>query len=171
TATIFLMLYRSRPSPLIHFEFQEWLVDASLSASATIAFTVAYLMGNSHPVTPYIDSALTLLLLLFLIRLPLKTLHKNYKQLLLQDLAEPGLVQRVKETISEQHRAIANQHINISMIWLGRWLWVNINITVDNDLPPTTGEMKAIRTTVATAIRSVSRYHRIELSLDFPENG
>ncbi len=130
TTIAFLYLYRKIPSPIIHFEYQEWIVDASVSATAMVAFALACLMGDTHPVTPYIDSVLTLLLLVFLIRLPLATLRKNFRQLLLQDIGEPGLSQTLEQALAATATEIGLEHYQTHIIWLGRWLWVNIEISM-----------------------------------------
>ncbi|GFR99946.1 cation transporter [Elysia marginata] len=130
TAIGFLYLYRKIQSPLIYFEYQEWVVDASVSATAMVAFALACFMGDTHPVTPYIDSVLTLLLLVFLIRLPMATLRKNFRQLLLQDIAEPGLTHALEQALAATATKIGLPHYRIHTICLGRWLWVNIELTV-----------------------------------------
>ncbi|WP_211829702.1 cation transporter [Kistimonas asteriae] len=130
TAMTFLYLYRKIQSPLIYFEYQEWVVDASVSATAMVAFALACFMGDTHPVTPYIDSVLTLLLLVFLIRLPVATLRKNFRQLLLQDIAEPGLTHALEQALAATATEIGLLHYRTHVICLGRWLWVNIEIGV-----------------------------------------
>ncbi|WP_257296387.1 cation transporter [Endozoicomonas sp. YOMI1] len=167
TATLFFLLHRSKPSPLIYFECQEWLVDSAVSAAATAAFAIAYQLGNSHPVTPFIDSILTISLLLFLVGLPFKTLHKNFKQLLLKDVATPELLESTKNVIAEQWDA---QQISISMIWLGRWLWVNIEITIHNDTLLTKDELESNRAKAEHAISSICKYYRLQLSFRFQQN-
>ncbi|MBO9482364.1 cation transporter [Salinisphaera sp. G21_0] len=164
TATLFFLLHRSKPSPLIYFECQEWLVDSAVSAAATAAFAIAYRLGNSHPITPFIDSILTIGLLLFLVGLPLKTLHKNFKQLLLKDVVTPELLESTKKVIAEQWDA---QQINICMIWLGRWLWVNVEITIHNDTLPTKEEFESIRAKAEHAISSICQYYRLQFSFSF----
>ncbi|USE34434.1 cation transporter [Endozoicomonas sp. SCSIO W0465] len=166
TATLFFLLHRSKPSPLIYFEFQEWLVDAAVGAAAATAFALAYHLGNCHPITPYIDSLLTILLLFFLIRLPLKTLRKNFKQLLLKDVATQELLESTRNAISELWDT---RHIDISMIWLGRWLWINIEITIHNNTLPNKDELQKIRTKAENTISSICRYYRLQLSLSFLE--
>ena len=161
TATLFFLLNRSKPSPLIYFEFQEWLVDSAVSAAAAAAFAIAYQLGNSHPVTPYIDSILTILLLLFLVRLPLETVRKNFKQLLLKDVAAPEFAESIRNVISEDWNI---QKINVSMIWLGRWLWVNIEIATHNDTLPTKDALKSIRAKTESTISSKCKYYRLQLS-------
>lgn len=167
TATLFFLLNRSKPSPLIYFEYQEWLVDSAVSAGATVAFAIAYQLGNSHPVTPFIDSILTISLLLFLVGLPLRTVHRNFRQLLLKDVATPELLESTRNVITEQWNA---QKISISMIWLGRWLWVNIEITIHNDTLPTKNELESIRAKAEQAISSICKYYRLQLSFSFQDN-
>ena len=133
TAIAFLYLYRRIPSPLIYFEYQEWVVDASVSATAMVAFALACFMGDTHPVTPYIDSVLTLLLLVFLVRLPVATLRKNFRQLLLQDIVEPKLSHALEQALATTASEIGLQHYQAHIIWLGRWLWVNIEIGIPAD--------------------------------------
>lgn len=169
TTTAFFLIHRSTPSPLIYFEFQEWLVDTVVSAAATSAFAIAYFLGIHHPVTPYIDSTLTLVLVLFLTRLPLKTLFKNFKQLLLQDYASPTLVAQTKDAIAERLHVINKKHINIHMIWLGRWLWVTIELTIHAPNLPAGDELQAIRAITESTVRSACQYYRIQLNLIFPE--
>lgn|GEM_PF-6627379 len=162
TTTVLYMVHRTGFSPLIHFEFQEWLLDTAVSAIAAIAFFIACVIGNDHPVTPYIDSLLTISLLLVLVRLPLQTLRKNFRQLLLQDVASPTLVARTRDAIHAQ--CDVRQRIDISMIWLGRWLWVNIELTDAGDDPPSCGEMRAIRAAAASVVSQVCDHCRIQLS-------
>ncbi|KEI72308.1 cation transporter [Endozoicomonas elysicola] len=168
-ATAFFLLNRSRPSPLIYFEFQEWLVDTAVSAAAAAAFSIAYLLGSDHPVTPYIDSSLTLSLVLILTLLPLKTVLKNIKQLLLQDSASPKLIEKVIDAISKQNGIIPRQNIHISMIWLGRWLWVNIDIEVYNNTHLDREELKSISNITESIVSSVCKFYRLKLSFNFPE--
>ncbi len=161
TTVVLYMLHRSSPSPLIHFEFQEWLLDTAVSGVAAVAFAIACVIGNDHLVTPYIDSLLTISLLLVLIRLPLQTLRKNFRQLLLQDVASPKLVAQTRDAIRAQ--CDTRQRIDISMIWLGRWLWVNIELTVVDNDAPSYREMQAIRAAVAGVVSQVCDHYRIQL--------
>ncbi len=159
TTTVLYMVHRYKSSPLIHFEFQEWLLDTVVSAVAAIAFCLAFVVDNHHPVTPYIDSLLTVLLLLVLSRLPLQALRKNFRQLLLQDVASPKLVARTRDVILA--RCGSRQQVNISMIWLGRWLLVSIELTLTGDDCLSCTELQLIRAAAASAVNQECEHYRI----------
>lgn len=163
TTTVLYLVHRTRPSPLIYFEFQEWLLDTTVSAVAAMAFSIAFVLGSQHPITPYIDSLLTISLLLVLIHLPVRTLCKNLRQLMLQDVASPKLLEQTRNAICSQ--CTLCQVADLSVIWLGRWLWVNIELTLAGDNSPTRAELQAIRMAAASSVSQVCEYYRIQLNL------
>ena len=163
-AVAFLYLYRKIPSPIIYFEYQEWVVDASVSATAMVAFALACFIGDTHPVTPYIDSVLTLLLLIFLIRLPLTTLRKSFRQLLLQDIAEPGLTHALEQTLASTATKIGLRHYRVQIICLGRWLWVNIELGVPPDKGSLTPEnVHIFRRTAEQKLRAQAKHFQLNI--------
>ena len=50
---------------------------------------------------------------------------------MLQDIASPKLPEQTRHAIRGQCEAC--RQVNISMIWLGRWLWVNVELTLTDD--------------------------------------
>ncbi len=171
TAIVFLNLSRKITSPLIYFEYQEWAIDAAVSATAMVAFSLACVMGDAHPVTPYIDSVLTLFLLIFLIRLPVATLHKNFRQLLLQDIAEPKLSLALEQALVTTASDIGLQHYQVHMIWLGRWLWVNIEI----NMPPgkstlSSEDVQRFRTTAEQKLHSLAAHYQLNITMSPQRN-
>ncbi|WP_299732428.1 cation transporter [uncultured Endozoicomonas sp.] len=171
-AVLFLFVHRTTHSPLIYFEFQEWLLDAVLSTSATVAFTIAHWLGTTHPITPYIDSILTLLLVGLLIRLPIKTFSKNFRQLLFTAKPEAQLIEHINNSLWNLENPLTKEMMNIHIIRIGRWHLANITINIQSDTPcPTYHELGKIKSAVENSMLEKHQYIKVNLQLSLSDYG
>ncbi|MGL4338148.1 MAG: cation diffusion facilitator family transporter [Turicibacter sp.] len=134
---VFVMLYKSNQgihSPLLTLEMKGWMLDALISFGLGIAFLIPLLI--KHPVieqlTPYLDPIVSIILGLFMLPLPLKTIVTGFKDIFLF-APEDEIMDYIKQTSD----IILTEHGMINIVYdvwrTGRKIWVCIYFTPVED--------------------------------------
>ncbi len=120
---------RRTHSPLLQVDARNWLIDGFLSSGVAVTFVGAFLLRNtaySHWV-PYIDPALVLVMLSFMLPVPLKTLGENLSQVLWA-APDEKIQQQIRQRVETVLLPDDERRIAILMLPVGRVLYVQVHI-------------------------------------------
>jgi predicted Co/Zn/Cd cation transporter (cation efflux family) len=140
-------------SPLLEVDAKGWLIDGALSVVVAVAFGTALLLEGSDvaPALPYVDPGLVILLVALVLPMPLRILLRSVEQLLL--VAPPADTQeRVRNrwreaTVNEPFRRSV-----LSMVRVGRALYVTAHVVVDPDRAGGVAELDDRRARIAETL-------------------
>ena len=128
---------RNTNSPILETAGLQWIVDGALAFAVCVGFTFGFFMrhfGYTN-ITPYLDPAMSIILALFLIKAPVKTIMHSMLELL--DVVPSENVQdKVKEVV-EQYKPRSFGIRRLRCRKAGRKIFLDIcfivhgNLTVD----------------------------------------
>ncbi|MFR9273637.1 cation transporter [Clostridium sp. AF15-17LB] len=121
-------------SPIVSMEIQEWRIDAAASLGMTFAFFLpAVITSDSFAaVTPYLDQIIAVVLSLFMLPVPVRTVITGLRDLFLLP-PEEETVCRIKEIITPVLDAYGYDRLYFDIVRTGRKLWISVYITFDRD--------------------------------------
>lgn len=125
---------RSLNSPLIETEMQGWKIDCVVSLGMAAAFFLPQVLpdGPWRVLTPYFDQIITIVLSMFMLPAPIRTVISGLRDLLLlppdQETVQT-IHQIVEQTLVDTHYA----QIQHEIVKTGRKLWISTYITLDKD--------------------------------------
>ena len=133
-------------SSILRVDMQEWLVDGLLSLGILCGFLLgAFLERQGYDQwTPYIDPALTSLISLFAVMLPIRVLRANISEVLLR-APEDSYQQRVDELVTEIEANYPIQESEWYLAKTGRRYDLEINFLVAQGTFETMKEQDELR--------------------------
>ncbi|PJE80182.1 hypothetical protein CI610_00834 [invertebrate metagenome] len=122
----FYTLSKATESSLLSIECQEWLFDTLLSLTAMSAFLLGIYLGRTHPWTPFIDPAITLLMVVFIAPYPLRILRTNIQELMLRKIPDTPITREICIAIRKEANQLALPLNRVYPLKTGRWLHIII---------------------------------------------
>ena len=121
-------------SPLLDVDVKNWKVDSLLSTGVGVAFLAAFLLQGSRwsGVLPYVDPALVVLLVLVMIRDPIRIVVDGVGELLAVSPEEP-VQRRVRDEFARQVEAYPVSSFNLRMLKAGRTHYLLAHVVVEPD--------------------------------------
>lgn len=133
----FMTLQRRRSdSPILRVEAISWLTDGAISAGVLVAFTLALVTGDGPlaPLLPYVDPALTLILVALTAPGLMALIARSLAELL--SAAPPKEVEEAARAALADFRGTRGVlDLTVSLRKVGRSLDARISVTLDRDLP------------------------------------
>ncbi len=136
--TIVTLLLRKKNrkvnSPLVNLEIQGWEIDSAVSLGMTIAFFLPILLKDTmfNAFSPYLDQVITVLLSLFIIPAPIKSVITGFRDLMLLP-PEYEMVNDIKKTVESVLSPYGFENLYYDIVRTGRKLWISVYITFDRD--------------------------------------
>ena len=132
--SIFVAIYlkcknRTLNSPIIETEMQGWKIDSVISMGMTLAFFLPILVPFEwfQKLTPYLDSALAIVLSLIMLPEPIGTVVSGIRDLLLISPDEET-IQEIKEVVEPELRECRYSELYFEVVKTGRKLWISAYI-------------------------------------------
>lgn len=121
-------------SPLVNLEIQGWEIDSIVSFGMTIAFFLPIFLENTifNTFSPYLDQLITVLLSLFIIPTPIKSVITGFRDLMLLP-PEEATVEDIKKTVDSILSSYGFENLYYDIVRTGRRLWISVYITFDRD--------------------------------------
>lgn len=161
---------KSLSSELLKAEFNQWLMDTILSAAVLVGFLIAIVLSASKFkfLNPYIDPAMTLIVSIVFLRLPIKTFMESFKEIIAvkaDDEINEDIYVLVKE-IEEEYR-FEDSIARVSKI--GRELRIEIDFVYNqNSKLKTLDQMDSVREEINDAMKHI-KYNKW-LNISFTGN-
>lgn len=135
--SIFVAIYlkcknRTLNSPIIETEMQGWKIDSVISMGMTLAFFLPILVPFEwfQKLTPYLDSALAIVLSLIMLPEPIGTVVSGIRDLLLISPDEET-IQEIKEVVEPELRECRYSELYFEVVKTGRKLWISAYIKLE----------------------------------------
>ena len=124
----------SLSSPIVRMEIQEWRIDAAASLGMTAAFFLPAVITTDWfaSVTPYLDQVIAVVLSIFMLPAPVRTVITGLRDLFLLP-PEEETVTRIKEIVTPILDAYGYDKLYFDIVRTGRKLWISVYITFDRD--------------------------------------
>ena len=136
-AVIFLLrrMNSKLTSPIVIMEIQEWQIDSVASFGMCIAFFLPQIITVEwfQPLIPYLDPILAIILSLFMLPVPIKTVITGLRDLFLLP-PEEETVQEIKEIVSPILATYGDTKLYYDILRTGRKLWISVYITMNRDM-------------------------------------
>lgn len=121
-------------SPLVEMEMNGWRIDSAASLGMSLAFFMPILLPFDilDGITPYLDQIITIVLSIFMIPTPVKTVITGLRDLFLLP-PEEETIEEIKQTVEPILKAYGYQKLYYDIVRTGRKLWISVYITFDRD--------------------------------------
>lgn len=121
-------------SPLVEMEMNGWRIDSAASLGMSLAFFLPILLPFDvlNGITPYLDQIITIVLSIFMIPTPIKTVITGLRDLFLLP-PEEETIEEIKQTVEPILKAYGYQKLYYDIVRTGRKLWISVYITFDRD--------------------------------------
>lgn len=142
-------------SPLLEVDVKNWQVDALLSAGVGVAFLVALALRGSPSayLLPYVDPALVTLLVVIMIRDPIKIVVEGVGELLAV-APEESIQNEVRQQFAELLADYPVDRFNLRMLKAGRAHYLLAHVVVKPDLRlESVTELDQMRKRIATRMK------------------
>lgn len=112
-------------------EIQEWQIDSVASFGMCIAFFLPQIITGEwfQPLIPYLDPILAIILSLFMLPVPIKTVITGLRDLFLLP-PEEETVQEIKDIVSPILATYGDTKLYYDILRTGRKLWISVYITM-----------------------------------------
>ena len=122
-------------SPIVIMEIQEWQIDSVASFGMCIAFFLPQIITGEwfQPLIPYLDPILAIILSLFMLPVPIKTVITGLRDLFLLP-PEEETVQEIKDIVSRTLATYGDTKLYYDILRTGRKLWISVYITMNRDM-------------------------------------
>ncbi|MDO5409861.1 MAG: cation transporter [Lachnospiraceae bacterium] len=121
-------------SPLIEMEMQGWQIDSIISLGMTAAFLLPMFVPFRwfQVLIPYVDQIITVVLSLFMIPVPIKTVITGIRDLILIP-PEEETIEEIKATVEPVINSYQHRKLYYDIVRTGRKLWISVYITFEKD--------------------------------------
>ena len=125
---------RSLNSPLIETEMQGWKIDCVVSLGMAAAFFLPRMLpdGPWQVLTPYLDQIITIVLSMFMLPAPIRTVISGLRDLLLLP-PDQETVQNIHQIVEQSLQGTNYSQIQHEIVKTGRKLWISTYITLEKD--------------------------------------
>ena len=125
---------RSLNSPLIETEMQGWKIDCVVSLGMAAAFFLPRMLpdGPWQVLTPYLDQIITIVLSMFMLPAPIRTVISGLRDLLLLP-PDQETVQNIHQIVEQSLQGTNYAQIQHEIVKTGRKLWISTYITLEKD--------------------------------------
>lgn len=125
---------RSLNSPLIETEMQGWKIDCVVSLGMAAAFFLPRMLpdGPWQVLTPYLDQIITIVLSMFMLPAPIRTVISGLRDLLLLP-PDQETVQNIHQIVEQALQGTNYAQIQHEIVKTGRKLWISTYITLEKD--------------------------------------
>ena len=116
-------------------EIQEWQIDSVASFGMCIAFFLPQIITGEwfQPLIPYLDPILAIILSLFMLPVPIKTVITGLRDLFLLP-PEEETVQEIKDIVSPILATYGDTKLYYDILRTGRKIWISVYITMNRDM-------------------------------------
>lgn len=144
-------------SPLLEVDVRNWRIDAALSGGVGVAFLVAFLLRDSQwtHLLPYVDPALVSLLVLLIIRDPVKIVAEGIGELL-AIAPDKEMQDRVRDEFARLVTDYPVDDFNLRMLKSGRTYYLLAHVVVKPNTPvASVEELDAMRSKITSGLRAL----------------
>lgn len=136
--TVILLLKKQNKkanSPLVQIEIQEWSIDCVASLGMAVAFFLPIILPFHwvKTLSPYLDQVVAIVLSLFILPGPIKSILTGLRDLFLLAPEEETVI-RIKEIINPILYVHGYTNLYYDIVRTGRKLWISVYITFDKDM-------------------------------------
>lgn len=158
-------------SPIVVMEIQEWKIDTVVSLGMSAAFFLPVFIQADWftPVIPYLDQIFAIVLSLFMLPVPVKTVITGLRDLFLLP-PEEETVQEIKDIITPILDAYGYNKLYFDIVRTGRKLWISVYITFDKD-EVSISRFKIVQSFIIQALSKEYQDFYFELLPDIAYNG
>ena len=172
-AVIFLLrrMNSKLTSPIVIMEIQEWQIDSVASFGMCIAFFLPQIITGEwfQPLIPYLDPILAIILSLFMLPVPIKTVITGLRDLFLLP-PEEETVQEIKDIVSPILATYGDTKLYYDILRTGRKLWISVYITMNRDMI-SISKFKSVQKEIIQALSKEYQDFYFELLPDIEYNG
>ena len=172
-AVIFLLrrMNSKLTSPIVIMEIQEWQIDSVASFGMCIAFFLPQIITGEwfQPLIPYLDPILAIILSLFMLPVPVKTVITGLRDLFLLP-PEEETVQEIKDIVSPILATYGDTKLYYDILRTGRKLWISVYITMNRDMI-SISKFKSVQKEIIQALSKEYQDFYFELLPDIEYNG
>lgn len=121
-------------SPIVTVEMEGWQMDSIISLGMTAAFFVPKFVTAAwfRPVVPYLDQLIAIVLSMFMLPTPVKTVVTGIRDLMLIP-PEEETVQEIKDTVEPIISEYHPEELYYDILRTGRKLWISVYIKMEQD--------------------------------------
>lgn len=114
-------------SPILELDAKNWLIDGVISGAVALAFGLMLVLQRTSLTAwiPYADPVLVMALVLFILPLPLQTVHQNWAQIIGR-APEARLQKQIRQGVESVLQTVPYQTYHLRSISLGRLVYVQI---------------------------------------------
>jgi cation diffusion facilitator family transporter len=172
-ALTILFYYKNKnaPSPIIHVEYKNWLIDTVISASIGVAFITSYFLQNTSFASwiKYTDPVVTLLIIVLIIKLPLTTIKTGVKEILLS-APDKNVVGEINTVIKDVISGYDFKDYNFKATKTGREIYLLIHIRVINEKSGLCSLKTQDKVREEIQLQLDQQFDNIKLDIAFSEN-
>jgi len=125
---------RSTESPLLEVDAKNWLLDGMISGAVAVAFLGVMLLERTamSRLVPYADPVVMLLLVVLSIPVPLKSIRRNWGQLMGR-APDPAVQEETRRRVEEALSGVQDVTPDLRMLETGRVVYLQVTIVVGPD--------------------------------------
>ena len=144
-------------SPLLEVDVKNWKIDSLLSAGIGVAFLAAFLLRDSQgsELLPYVDPTLVVLLVVIMIRDPIKIVVEGVGELLAVS-PEESIQRQVRDEFARQVEEYPVRSFNLRMLKAGRTHYLLAHVVVEPEsLIDDVREQDALRQQITSGLKKL----------------
>ena len=170
-SVLFYRRNKSAPSPIIHVEYKNWLIDTVISASIGVAFITSYFLQQTSfdSWIKYTDPIVTLIIVAIIIKLPVTTIYISLKEILLT-APDKSIVKQIDQNIQQILSEYDYQNFNFKATKTGREIYILVHIQVLNQNTPLYLMNTQDEVRKKTESELAKLYNNVKIDIVFSEN-
>ena len=148
---------KTTASPLLAVDVKNWQIDAGLSTGVAVAFLVAFVLRESQwaHLLPYVDPTLVTVLVLIMIRDPIKIVAEGVAELL-AIAPDKEMQDRVRDEFARLVTDYPVDDFNLRMLKSGRTYYLLAHVVVKPDTPiASVAELDSMRAEITSGLREL----------------
>lgn len=152
-------------SELLMLDIQSWLMSGTITLALLLAFVTGWLLQDTRYdyLTPYVDPAILAVLTLILIPMPLKTVGRALREVLL--ITPADLDARISDVMEQFSREYQFEDYSYYAVYIGRGLFVEIHVVLPERLKDASVDaLDALREKISNAIGEEGKHRWFTLS-------